>query len=313
MRVLFVSSANSSQGINPIVLRQQNSLIKKGISIENFFINGRGIRGFVKNKIRLSRKLKQNQFDIMHVHYGLWGLLLPLNCKEKKIVSLMGSDIFKSNILRLLIKFFSTHFWDQTIVKSPKMKETLRFEHAKVIPNGVSFELFKPMDKIEARRFLKLEENKKYILFVSVFHRANPSKNIALAKKAVDLIKNNDIELLQIYDVRDNEMKYYYAASDLLLMTSRYEGSPNAIKEAMACNLPIVSTDVGDVKEVIKNTEGCFIASFDPDDVANKINMAIEFGEKTNGRENIRHLEESVIADKIIDVYATCLKNKNNN
>ena len=71
----------------------------------------------------------------------------------------------------------------------------------------------------------------------------------------------------------------------------------------MACNCPIVSTDVGDVKEVIGKTEGCYITSFDPKDVAEKIKMALDFGKRTNGRNHIKHLEINNIAKKIINVY----------
>ena len=71
----------------------------------------------------------------------------------------------------------------------------------------------------------------------------------------------------------------------------------------MACNCPIVSTDVGDVREVIGKTEGCYICSYAPEDVAEKINMSLYFGKRTNGRDNIRHLEINVIPKRIIDVY----------
>ena len=93
-----------------------------------------------------------------------------------------------------------------------------------------------------------------------------------------------------------------------MLLTSLWEGSPNVIKEAMACNCPIVSTDVGDVKKIIKNTQGCFITSFDPRDVSIGITKALRFGKKTNGREHIKHLDDKIIAKKIINLYQTVLK-----
>ena len=97
---------------------------------------------------------------------------------------------------------------------------------------------------------------------------------------------------------------YYYNAADVLLLTSLSEGSPNIIKEAMACNCPIVSTDVGDVKENIYNTEGCFISSYDPSDIANKIQKASNYGKsRTNGRENITHLNNNIVAKQILNIY----------
>jgi teichuronic acid biosynthesis glycosyltransferase TuaC len=81
-----------------------------------------------------------------------------------------------------------------------------------------------------------------------------------------------------------------------------HEGSPNVIKEAMACNCPIVSTDVGDVKEVIGETEGCFISSFEAKDIATKLQLAINFG-RTKGRQNISKLESHKIAKEIEKIY----------
>ncbi len=76
----------------------------------------------------------------------------------------------------------------------------------------------------------------------------------------------------------------------------------------MACNIPIVSTDVGDVKEVMGQTDGCYITTFEPKDVANKIQKALEFGKRTTGREDIKHLESSVIAKRIINIYKNVLE-----
>lgn len=110
------------------------------------------------------------------------------------------------------------------------------------------------------------------------------------SKLAIESVMNiSDTELLELKGYNRNQVSLLMNACDVILITSFSEGSPQVIKEAMACNLPIVSTDVGDVKEVIGNTEGCYITSFDPKDVAEKIKMALDFGKRTNGRENIKH------------------------
>jgi len=124
------------------------------------------------------------------------------------------------------------------------------------------------------------------------------------SKLAIESVMNiSDTELLELKGYNRNQVSLLMNACDVILITSFSEGSPQVIKEAMACNLPIVSTDVGDVKEVIGNTEGCYITSFDPKDVAEKIKMALDFGKRTNGRENIKHLEINIIAKRIIKLY----------
>ena len=153
---------------------------------------------------------------------------------------------------------------------------------------------------------LRTDENLKHILFCS-----NPSrveKNFNLAKDAVNKLDHKNLQLSCLHGIEQKELVNYYNAADCVLLTSFHEGSPNVIKEAMACNIPIVSTDVGDVKEIIKNTEGCFIANFDAEDVASKIMKTLKFNKRTTGRKDIQHLESSIVAKRIIDIYKKVLK-----
>jgi len=171
-----------------------------------------------------------------------------------------------------------------------------------VLPNGVNFNLFKPLLKEECRNILGFDQGKKHI----VFFLSNPNrteKNITLANEAIKLLNDSNIEFHVINYVEKEKVPIILNASDLLLLTSFYEGSPNIIKEAMACNTQIVSTDVGDVKDIIKNTEGCFVTSFEVEDVKNCIEKALIFNKKTNGRENIEHLDSQIIAKKLINIY----------
>jgi teichuronic acid biosynthesis glycosyltransferase TuaC len=98
-------------------------------------------------------------------------------------------------------------------------------------------------------------------------------------------------------------------------VTSFSEGSPLVIKEAMACNCTIVSTNVGDVEWVLGDTEGCYIAVFDAKDVAKKLKLAIEFREEhqyTNGRNRITELglDSETIAGRIMEVYKKVIGNQ---
>jgi glycosyltransferase involved in cell wall biosynthesis len=218
------------------------------------------------------------------------------------VCSLMGSDIFANNVLLIITKLLAKYFWKATIVKSERMRSQLGMKNAVIIPNGINLEIFQPMNVQQAREKLRFAKDKKYILFLA--DPARPEKNFPLAEKTFNIVrKQKDIELLALYNIPHAEIPIYLSAADALLLTSKHEGSPNAVKEAMACNCPVVSTDVGDVREIINDTEGCYLTSFDPEDVAEKLNLALDFGKRTIGREKIRHLDDKIIAEKIIEIY----------
>ena len=119
-----------------------------------------------------------------------------------------------------------------------------------------------------------------------------------------------NVELILVSEKPPDIVPKYMSACDVLILASDGEGSPMVIKEAMACNLPIVSVRVGDVPEVIGNTKGCFLCSQEPQDIAEKLERALDWGKRTNGREKINHLEISTSSRKVIDVYKKVLKEK---
>ena len=95
-------------------------------------------------------------------------------------------------------------------------------------------------------------------------------------------------------------------AADAFLMTSLMEGSPQVVKEAMACGCPIVSVDVGDVRERVEGVEGCFVSDTrNPRDLANLLVKALAFVKKTDGRKKIMSdgLDNRLVAEKLLEVY----------
>lgn len=304
MKVLFVCSGNKQSGMSPIIQRQAESIEKAGIYIDYFKIVGKGLRGYLMNVIQLRRYLHAHQYDLIHAHYAYSSICMSLTLTRlPKVVSLMGSDIYESPVMKWIVKYFIRYIWKQTIVKSKQMANYLNEKKVKVIPNGVNFQLFKPANTGEK---IQSQKKTKSILFVA--NPTRPEKNYALANEAYQLLNDKSVHLDVVYNVNHHQLLNYYQQADMLLLTSKWEGSPNVIKEAMACNLPIVSTNVGDVSEVIENTEGCYLASFEPGDVTAKIRLALNFGKRTNGRDKISHLDSEFIAQKIITIYNECLK-----
>ena len=318
------------------------STVKKGIKVDVLFINGYSskfnyIRALIKIlKLNFSRK----KYDLLHAHYGVSGIIARFQLRYKLLVSFCGSDVlgvsspispelgssktsdkhwqkrvhsysgfppFLISILSNLMVLSSLvlcRIVDSVIVKTIEMKEKLRRYDAHVIPNGVNFTHFKTRTKAVCRNYLGLETNKSFVLFIGNPERTDNRKRYDLAEDSVKFLKKNvnEAELLVVFGVPQKLIPLYMNASDVLLLTSDFEGSPNAVKEAMACNLPVVSVDVGDVRKVIENTEGCFITSRDPKDISMSLNLAIKNG-KTKGRDDIRHLESSVVAENLIKIY----------
>jgi glycosyltransferase involved in cell wall biosynthesis len=203
----------------------------------------------------------------------------------------------------MITRFLARHRWEATIVKSKLMKELLRIQDAIIVPNGVDMERFKPLPSEEARKHVGYPLDKRLILFAS--DPGRKEKNPGLAERAVRKMDEPDIELRFLCNVPNADIPYYLNAADALLLTSKWEGSPNIIKEAMACNCPIVSTNVGDISWVTGDTAGCFLTSFDDDNIALNLRKTLAFGHKTKGRERIRDLgiDSKSVALTIRSIY----------
>jgi teichuronic acid biosynthesis glycosyltransferase TuaC len=305
MRVLFVSSGNKAKGISSIVKRQGDSLEKKGIKIYYYKIQGKGMQGYLANIKPLKNFIKQIQPDIIHAHYLHSGVLASLSGAKPLIVSLMGSDVKSSGLFKLMVCIFSYLFWSHTIVKSKDMQKSLWLNKTHVIPNGINQKVFSVIDKNQACVKLGWDKLKRHILFA-----ANPNrleKNFKLAQNAVKNLYEQ-IELHTLSDIAPDKVPVMMNASDVILLTSKWEGSPNVIKEAMACNRPVVATDVGDIRWLFGNEPGHYLSSFDAKDMAGKIKQALEFTEKygrTRGRERIIKLglDAEMVARRLVGIY----------
>jgi len=312
MRVLFVSRYNDilPSGLTPFIEAQALELIKIGVDVSFFLIKGKGTSSYMKAICELNNLLKRGEYDLIHGHYGLSGIVAVLQFRLPTVVSLIGCDV---NLLknRVINKFTVYLFSKHIIFVSEKLKHISGFHgNSDVIPYGIDLSVFYPVDKQKAKINVELSEGSINILFASRFDRIE--KNHSLASKAIFILEEElrmKINLVEFKNIDSNKLNDYYNACDLFLMTSIREGSPQSVKEAMACSIPIVSTDVGDVKEVIGKTEGCYITSFDPKDVADNIKKALAFGRRTTGREDINQLDNSVIARKIVSIYNKVLEN----
>ncbi len=301
MRVLFISSGRTG-GISELIKNQGDSLVALGVEVDYFLIKP-GVFGYILSIFKIRKTFIAGKYSLVHAHYSLCGFTASFAGRFPLVVSLMGSDVYQSYTIRIAIKIFSKIRWNATIVKSNYMKEILNLNNLFVIPNGVDLERFKPLPADEAKQHINYSEGRKLILHFSSPNRKE--KNFDLAKKAVKILNRRDVLLMQVYNVPNEDIPYYLNAAELLLLTSKWEGSPNIIKEALACNCPVVATDVGDVNIVIGQTKGCFITNINPVDISDKINTAISFAKRTDGRNRIIELglDSITIAGKIMEIY----------
>ncbi len=323
MKVLFVCSGNVRNfEIVPFIKEQGDSLVKQGVQVDYYPIVGKGLPGYIKAGLRLKKHLKQNQYDLIHAHYTLsgWSAIIGAG-KIPVILSLMGTDANGAyigvNKVHLKSRFSTFLTWliqpfvKAIISKSPNIEKHVYLKHKSyIVPNGINLEKFRPQN-FENLKLRETKPESKKVLFLGDKNKVG--KNYPLAQAAVAQLGQPDVELLSPYPLSHSDVPTYLNTADVLVLPSLMEGSPNVIKEAMACNCPIVSADTGDVQWVLGETKGCFIASYDVHDFSEKIRQALRFSEengRTNGMQRIIELglDAETIAKRIISIYQKVLK-----
>lgn len=299
MKILIVCSGNSGR-VAPFISEQVIALQSLGAETDYFLVQQKGIWGYLKERKNLLSKIKTFKPDIIHAHYGLSGLLANLQRRIPVVTTYHGSDINNPRVYPFsrLCMMLSEH---NIFVSQKNMDKPGLNGKKSLIPCGVDTGLFTPMEQAEARRLLGLDADKKYVLFAGAFH--NKVKNASLAKSALAMLPG--VSLLELKGYTRQQVVWLMNAVDAVLMTSFTEGSPQFIKEAMACNCPVVSVPVGDVPDVTGGVEGCYITTYDSTDVAGKLQLALRYGKRTEGRKCIMKsgLDSVSVVKRVIEIY----------
>lgn len=268
---------------------------------------------YARSAIQVFLKTLTGHFDLVHGHYGTWCLVARMQWTTPVVASFLGTDLLgivaadggysNKGSLFIHLSRWLCHRVDAVIVKSEGMKKAASGGNVFVIPNGVDFELFHPILRTEARAAIGWDQDRYYVLFGN--DPKIPVKNLALAQAAIACLRSRGIsaELVVASGLPQTKLVQYINASNALILSSIAEGSPNIVKETMACNVPVVSTDVGDVSQVIGRTKGCSICPHDPAALATALEQALQYTEPTTGRADIMHLDRSVVAKQVIAVY----------
>lgn len=310
MRLLLIHSGNAVGGESTrytFVREQGEALRSLGCEVEYYAVVGKGIKGYLKNVSSLRKKINAYQPDIIHAHFGLCGMVAVLATNRPIVITCHNGETLTKygNIITSLAIQRAAH----TICVAQHIYDKLYFKPKRytIQPCGIDLSDLPLVGKAEAQAAMNLPTDKINILFGGAF--TNLRKNVALANAALDILKRDDINLIEMRGFNRQQVAMLYNGCDMLLLPTKSEGSPQVLKEAMACSCPIVATDVADIAYLLDGVDNSYITSFDPQSVAEKIQRIIDCGERTNGRERVEvlKLDNHQVAETIYNVYQTIL------
>ena len=330
MKILIIGRYKPQFPMNllPFVLEQGESLRQLGLDIEYM-----PVRGNYFLAVRdLKRKIRECQPDIVHAHFGLSAITAELQSLVPVVTTFHNGETlnwhvnFITSLFSLRAKhvvYVAQHIHDLVYFKA---------KNHSIIPCGVNMDDCHVIDQAAARQQLGFEDGVKYILFGGGFD--NLRKNYAILRNAVERIEQapwvpveggercGNIVCLEMKGLSRAECVLRMNACDLFALPSHSEGSPQALKEAMACNCPILATDIADVRTLLGELPGHYILRnprrtherWDADEksldeMVTLLQEALHFSGRTNGRDRILEmgLSNEQVAQRLIAIYESVL------
>ncbi|WP_235999975.1 glycosyltransferase [Bradyrhizobium uaiense] len=295
-------------GSGAFVYQQVEQLRRFGHTVDVInMVGSQSKLNYLKGTVDVVRMTGATTYDIVHAHYGYSAFPAMFRLRAPLVITLHGTDVL-GNILERLSTRFVSHFADAVVVVSEEMRRRVP---GIVIPCGVNLGVFKPYDRNEARARLQWPNDKFVVLFP--FDPTRPEKRYDLARASIDRLVQEgvDAQLMTVTNVPNEEMPWYYSAANALLLSSDYEGSPTSIKEALACNLPVVSTNVGDVREQLNGIAGTQICPPDAGTIARSLREAFDWSlnGEFQGRAAVVRYDQAFTVERIIGVYTDVISN----
>lgn len=271
------------------------------------------------------RKISK-EYDLVHSQYGsICGTVTSIVDSCPKVISLRGSDwnIYNDSIgfgyfhsrLSSALTHTAIKKYNCVLSVSNRMSLAIKNKHRNInvitFPSPIDLDLFAPLDKSKARRKLGYNncDNEKWVLFTSI-DRDNPIKRFSLAREAIKIANSEygNIRLRIAENIPYHEMPLFVGSCDLILCTSEYEGWPNSIKEALACNIPFVSTDVSDLSKIADKETICKICPPDVKIIAQNICESLS-GDNSNIdlRKYIKGMALEQSGEKLLKIYSSIL------
>ncbi|MEM9952744.1 MAG: glycosyltransferase [Chloroflexota bacterium] len=307
---IYTKSKNAP---SPAILDQLTELRKLGITIDTVEID----RSDKKNYLRAARDVFAKNFsgqayDVVHAYYGHCGLVGAMYRRAPMVITFQGSDLLGGKEDQMhrkdgMIGDLAIKFARGVIVMSEQMNRLSGRDDALTIPFGINTDIFYPRDQIEARQAMDLPSDKKLVLFP--WDPSREEKNFHIAESAIEQVKATmDVEIVPIFGKTRHEVALYMNACDAMVLVSDHEGSPVAVREAMGCNLPVVSVDVGDVADLLDGVTPSAIVERDPAMVAEALGSILASSERSNGHAKMLKRDARWSAEQVLPLYQRLLK-----
>jgi glycosyltransferase involved in cell wall biosynthesis len=312
---MYPTPADPAFGV--FIATQVNSLARAGVSTRLEFVDGRRHNtAYLTGAFHISRLARAHRFDVVHAHYGLTGFVAGFH-RLPLVVTFHGDDLLGTRrrgggitLKSRLVRRFShaaARRADALICHSdglrgalPRPVDRLR---AHVIPMGVDVARFSPGDRVAARSRLGIDARERLVLFPS--EPGQPVKRVDLARAAVARLvaEGMPARLWVVTRVPHDQMPEYFRAADCLLVTSDQESGPMIVKEALCCDIPVVSTDVGDVRTWLGLAPGCHVVERDPAALAAGLRAVLCGAGRVDGSAVRLEVAADRVAARVLDVY----------
>lgn len=321
MKVLILTNmypTPEKPAFGTFVRTQVESLRRSGIDVEVLALDGDSRKLiYPKGLVQLHRRLRRGDIDVLHAHYSYTGMVGRLQRRVPLVVTFHGSDLIgsfgpggrpeRSNTIVVPAGKLLARLAEVVVVQSAEMARLVPRANVHIVPHEVDFETFGVTERDEARAKLGLAPERRYLLFAA--HPDNPIKNFPFAREVARRLAAEDprVELLVVHQEPQARLALYLSAADALIFPSYAEGSPNVVKQAMACNLPIVATPVGDIREVIAGTDWCFVRELDERAYVTALRDILAERARTTGRQAVQRFAPEIVVEQLTAVYREAL------
>lgn len=302
------------------VADEVKALRTAGCDVDVLFINGISNKlNYFRSPFQFFGRLRKRPYDIIHCHHSFCGAVAVMQGRvpviwtfhEGEIAGDAGSARSDTRMKRLAhsksFKRWVAGRVDTVITVAEHFKEPLGRADACTLPAGIDTGLFKPMDRAEARSLLGFDSDRPYVLFPST--PARPEKRYELARAAIEKAGQeiDGIEIVCLEHIPHDRVPLYMNACNVLLMTSAFEASPVTIREALACNVPVVSTDVGDARVMLEKIAGCAIVPPEPERIAEAVINCMRYYPRIEGRAAAERFSLDTTVARLQEIYRQVL------